>query len=190
MADGRRHTELVFLHRGPLPLRAIAVVIVAAGCGVAGYWLFRLHEDLAARVAAGAPVNPLQAFIAAGSSAATLWPGWAAALCFTVALLRLHRGPMEPAPARLAPEERSITQLRRGLRGEYTAVRVLLSVITVLGAVDSARALAFAIGSQRAGASAFAPWAVYLEAAGLIAAAVVLAVYAWTFGADIARLGA
>ena len=40
-------TELVFLDRGPIALRCIAVVIAAAACGVAGTLLVRLHQTLA-----------------------------------------------------------------------------------------------------------------------------------------------
>ena len=186
----RRLTELVFLHRGPLVLRALVVVVVAAGCGAAGVALFRLHEDLARRLAAGAALNVLQTFVARGSGPATLWPGWLAALCFLIALVRLRRGPLEPAPGRRTPERRTIAQLRRGLRREYRAVRIVLVVLALVTAVDAARAVSFAAGAQRSGVSPFTVWAMYVEAAGLVAATLTLAAYAWSFGADIARLGA
>jgi len=186
----RRLTELVFLHRGPLLLRALAVIIAAAACGVAGVALYRLHEDLARRVAAGASLNAVQTFIARGSSPATLWPGWAAAAFFAIALLRLRRGPLEPAPGRGAPEQRTISELRGGLRREYRAVRIVLVILALVTAVDASRAVAFAAGAQRSGVSPFIPWAVYVETGGLVVATLTLAVYAWAFGADIARLGA
>lgn len=187
---GRHLAELVFLDRGPLALRALVVLVAAVACGVTGYLLFRLHEDLAARLASGASLNALQTLLANGSNAKTLWPGWLAALCFTLAVARLRRGPLEPAPGRGDPERRSIAQLRRGLRGEYRVLRIVLVVVMLIAAVDSARALSFAAGAGRAGGSAFTAWAVYVEAGGFVVATAVLATYAWQFGTDIGRLGA
>ena len=186
----RRLNELVFLHRGPILLRAFVVCVVAVASAVAGVALFRLHESYAARLASGSALDALQSFIARGSSPATLWPGWLAAVCFAVALLRVRREPLEPSPGLHKPEGRTIAQLRHGLRWEYAAVRAVLVVVSVVAAVDTARALAFAAGAERAGASPLTPWPVYAEAAGLIAATLMLAWYAWVFGGDVSRIGA
>ena len=188
-ADPRRLVELLFLHRGPFALRTAVVVATAVGCGAAGYTLFQLHEQLAPRLTAGG-LNPVQTFIAAGSSVATLWPGWLAAVCFAIALRRLRRDPLEPAPGRRTAEVVTVHDLRRGLRAEYRVTRIVLVVVVLITAVDAARALAFAAGTERAGVSVLTPWAVYVEALGLVAATLMLAVYAWLFGKDISRLGA
>ncbi|MFN2582501.1 MAG: hypothetical protein ABR498_07155 [Candidatus Dormibacteria bacterium] len=189
-AEPRRLVELVFLHRGPLALRFITVIVSAVACAIAGYTLFHLHEQLAPRLSSAGALNPLQTFIATGSSVATAWPGWLAALCFAAALRRLRRDPLEPAPGRRSADAISVHELRRGLRGEYRAVRGVLVVLAVVTAVDVARALAFAAGSGRAGVSLLVPWAVYVEALGLVVATIMLAIYAWAFGDGISRLGA
>jgi hypothetical protein len=190
--DGRRRaTELIFLERGPVLLRALAIIVAAAGCGLAGYVLFRLHLQLAARLAAGAALNPLQTLIANGSSVRTLWPGWLAAVFFLIAVFRLHRGPMEPAPGVRSPERLTPGQLRSGLRREYAVVRALLVVVCLVAAVDVARAvsnLEGALSGHPISTSAFI--ATVAEAAGFVAAALVLAVWAWLFGGDVRRLGA
>jgi hypothetical protein len=190
--DGRRRaTELIFLDRGPLVLRALAIIVAAAGCGLAGYVLFRLHLQLAAHLAAGAALNPLQALIASGSSARTLWPGWLAAVFFLLAVIRLRRGPIEPAPGVRSPERMTPGQLRSGLRREYTVVRALLVVVCLVAAVDGARAISYVSGAVDGhSVSTGTLVSTLVEAAGFAAAALVLAVWAWLFGADVRRLGA
>lgn len=182
--------ELVFLNRGPVVVRTTAVVITAAGSGIAGYKLYQLHEDLALRIAGGAHLDAWRTFVAQAPTPLTVAIGWVAALCFGLALLRLQRGPLEPMLVFRRSERLSVGQLRGGLRHEYTAVRVLLVFVALLAAVDVARTVSFSIGATHAGASAGTLWTLYLEAAGLIAATLVLIAYARTFGNAIARLGA
>jgi hypothetical protein len=184
-------TELVFLDRGPLALRCVVVAIVAAACGVAGTLLVRLHQTLAAQLAAHVALNPVQTLIANGSSARTAWPGWVAALCFGAAVLRLRRGAPEPPAGRGSPDQLSLTQLRAGLRHEYAVVRCALVVVTIGAAVDVARTVGSVIAAQSGdhNVGASIPWTV-VEAAGYAAAALVLAVWASTFGAEVRRLGA
>lgn len=179
----------MFLHRGPVSLRTIAVVVAAAGSGIAGYKLFLLHEDLAQRAAEGAHLDALRSFVASAPTPITVCVGWVAAVCFALALLRLGRGPVEPALLR-SPEQMSVTQLRRGLRREYVVIRLVLLVLVLITAIDLARAISFGIGAAHAGAVASTPWAMYLEAAGFIAATLVLVSYGRVFGNSIARLGA
>jgi hypothetical protein len=184
-------TELVFLDRGPIALRCVAVAVVAAACGVAGTLLVRLHQTLAGQLAAHMALNPLQTLIATGSSLRTLWPGWVAALCFAAAVVRLRRGATEPPPGRTAVEHQTLSQLRGGLRREYRVVRGALLVVCVLAAVDVARTFASGIAVQAGDAQiATTMPATVAEALGYVAAAAVLAVWARAFGAEVRRLGA
>jgi hypothetical protein len=184
-------TELVFLDRGPIALRGLAVAVAAAACGVAGTLLVRLHETLATQLAAHEALNPLQTLIANGSSIRTLWPGWVAALCFAAAVARLRLGATEPPLGRIAVEHQTLSQLRAGLRREYRVVRTALVVVALLAAVDSARALASVIAAQSGDhtVSASLP-ATVLEALGYVVATAVLAMWAHGFGAELRRLGA
>ena len=182
--------ELVFLNRGPVVVRTAAVVIAAAGSGIAGYKLYQLREDLALRTASGAHLNGLQAFIAQAPTPLTVAIGWVAAVCFALALLRLRRGPLEPVLLFRRTEGRTVGQLRQGLRSEYTTVRCLLVIIALITAVDVARAISFSLAAAHAGASPGTLWSLYFETAGLVSATLVLIAYARTFGNAIARLGA
>jgi len=189
--ERRAATELVFLNRGPLLLRAWVVLVAAAGCGLAGVALFRLHQQLLAGLRAGSELNPLQTLIANGSSWRTLWPGWLAALFFLIALRRLRRGPVEPPAGLRSPERLTPAQLRRGLRTEYRLVRAGVVVLGLIAGVDAARAIVYIADGLRSGhaiAASLVPTAA--EAAGFVVAAAVLAAWAWTFGADLRRLGA
>jgi hypothetical protein len=184
-------TELVFLDRGPIALRCIAVVVAAAACGVAGTLLVRLHQSLAGRLAEHIALNPLQTLIATGSSVRTLWPGWVAAACFAAAVLRLRHGATEPPPGRTAVEHQTLGQLRSGLRREYRTVRGALVVVCLFAAVDVARTIASVIAAQSGDRqiSTTMP-ATVAEALGYVLAAVVLAAWARAFGAEVRRLGA
>ena len=185
-------TELVFLDRGPIALRCVAVAVAAVACGVAGTLLVRLHQSLAAELAAHMALNPLQTLIATGSSMRTLWPGWVAALCFGAALLRLRRGATEPPAGRGPPSsDQSSASSVPGLRREYRLVRCALVVVCLLAAVDVARTVASVIAAQSgdrprpdddAGDGG--------RALGYVVAALILAAWARAFGADVRRLGA
>jgi hypothetical protein len=184
-------TELVFLDRGPIALRCIAVAVAAAACGVAGTLLVRLHQSLAGQLAAHLALNPLQTLIATGSSIRTLWPGWLAALCFGAAVLRLRHGATEPPPGRTAVERQTPSQLRGGLRREYRIARVALVAVGLLAAVDVARTLANVIAAQSGDSRILTTMpATVAEALGYVTAAAVLAVWAGGFGAEVRRLGA
>jgi hypothetical protein len=184
-------TELVFLDRGPIALRCIAVVLAAAACGFAGTLLVRLHQSLAGRLAAHIALNPVQTLIATGSTVRTLWPGWVAAACFAAAVLRLRHGATEPPPGRTAVEHQTLGQLRSGLRREYRTVRGALVVVCLFAAVDLARTIASVIAAQSGDrqVSTTMP-ATVAEALGYVVAAVVLAEWARGFGAEVRRLGA
>jgi len=184
-------TELVFLDRGPIALRCVAVAAAAAACGVAGTLLVRLHQSLAGQLAAHMALNPLQTLIATGSSVRTLWPGWVAALCFGAALLRLQHGATEPPPGRTAVEHQTLSQLRGGLRLEYRIVRLALIVVCLFAAVDVARCVATAFAAQSGDTQiSKALPATVAESVGYVVAAAVLAAWARAFGAEVRRLGA
>ena len=185
-------TELVFLDRGPIALRGLAVAVVAAACGVAGTLLVRLHQTLAAQLAAhmfrSIRSKPL---IATGSTVRTLWPGWVAAICFAAAVLRLRHGATEPPPGRTSVEHQTLGQLRAGLRREYRIVRCALVVVCLLAAVDVARTVASEIAVQSGDRQVATTMpATIVEALGYVVAALVLGVWARAFGAEVRRLGA
>ena len=180
----------MFLNRGPVTLRTLIVVIVAVGSGIAGYRLFLLHQDLLLSMAVGAHLDALRSFVAEAPTPVTVIVGWLAAVGFTIALVLLYRGPLEPAVLMRHAERRSVTDMRRGLRREYTVVRVLLVFVLLITAVDLARAVSFAVGSQHSGVSTAVPWTLYVEVLGFLAATAVLTAYARAFGETIARLGA
>jgi hypothetical protein len=184
-------TELVFLDRGPIALRFLAVAAVAAACGVAGTLLVRLHQTLAGELAGHASLNPLQTVIATGSTLRTLWPGWVAAICFAAAVLRLRHGATEPPPGRTSVEHQTLGQLRAGLRREYRIVRCALVVVCILAAVDVARTVAsvMAVQSGDRQVSTTMP-ATVVEALGYVVAALMLAAWARAFGSEVRRLGA
>jgi hypothetical protein len=184
-------TELVFLDRGPIAQRCVAVAVAAAACGLAGTLLVRLHQSLAAELAAHTALNPLQTLIATGSSARTLWPGWVAAVCFAAALVRLRRGATEPPPGRTSVEHQTLSQLRGGLRREYRLVRIALVIVCLLAAVDVARTVASVIAAQSGDRPILTTMpAMVVESLGYAVAALVLAAWARAFGADVRRLGA
>jgi hypothetical protein len=184
-------TELVFLNRGPIAVRCLAVAIAAAACGVAGTLLVRLHQSLAGQLAAHMALNPLQTLIATGSSARTLWPGWVAALCFGAALARLRHGATEPPPGRTSVEQQTLGQLRAGLRREYRIVRSALVVVTLLAAIDVARTVASVIAGQSGDAQITTTMpATVVEALGYVVATLLLAAWARAFGSEVRRLGA
>jgi hypothetical protein len=146
---------------------------------------------LAAQVAAHVSLNPLQTLIATGSTARTAWPGWVAALCFGAAVLRLRRGTPEPPAGRGSPDRLSLSQLRAGLRHEYTVVRGALVVVVLGAAVDVARTAASLIAAQSGDRAVGASLAwTAIEAAGYAVSALVLALWASTFGTEVRRLGA
>lgn len=180
-------TELVFLGSGPVAVRALVVVMAALGAAIAGNLLYRLQAGLAVRLAAGQGLSGPASFVAHGSGAQTAWVGWVAALFFFIAALRVRRSPPEPSPGVTSPERLTPAQLRAGLRREYTIVRALLVLVALAAAVDAARTLTLLAAS---GGHANTLPATLVEAAGLLAATLMLALWAWWFGDDLRRLGA
>lgn len=147
--------------------------------------------DLQAHFAAQPPSGRLSAFLAQGSTVATAWTGWAAACFFAVALLRMRRGAPEPPVGRAPVESLTVTQMRAGLVREYTIVRIALCVVSAVALTDSARAsrylVAAATGDRLARMSLAAT---VIEAAGLVIATAVLALWSGTFRRQLVRFGA
>jgi UDP:flavonoid glycosyltransferase YjiC (YdhE family) len=114
-----------------------------------------------------------------------------AALCFGAAVLRLRHGAAEPPAGRVSPDRLSLTQLRAGLRHEYAVVRGALVVVVLCAAVDLARTAASIIAAQSGDpvVGTSVAWTA-IEAAGYVVAALVLALWASAFGAEVRRLGA
>ena len=183
-------TELVFMARGPLPLRVLAVVLAAVGAGILGALLAGAHVALNMATVDVTSLNALQRLLRTGSSAATAWPGWAAAALFLIALVRLRRGPVEPSPGIAAVERLSPTQLRRGLRREYAVVRLFLCLIVLIAALEASRTVATGLDAATSEAASTQLGVVAIETLGYAAAATVLALWARGFAAQLRRLGA
>jgi hypothetical protein len=129
--------------------------------------------------------------IAAGSSGATAWPGWVAAVFFLIALRRLRRGDPEPPAGRTPVAERTVSELRAGLRSEYRTVRIALVAVVLLSTVDLARAAGIAWLGIRGTVWAHSVVAfTILEAIGWIAATLMLTMWARTFNEQLAQWGA
>jgi hypothetical protein len=189
--DSRRPlTELVFLRRGLVPLNVVVVVVVAAGIGVAGTLIVRLQEHFASVLARGGSLSGVQALLGRGSVPATAAAGWVAAALFGFALVRLRRGPLEPPTSMRPVEAQSVAQLRRGLRREFTVIRAGLVVVLLVTALDVARLLAMltAVESGDRRLSGSFP-ATCVEVCGLMAATLLLALWAKNFRRRLDQLG-
>jgi hypothetical protein len=179
--------ELLHLRgRAPALRIALAVLIVVAGCALGAYSL-----DIQSHFAAQQQGGRLSTFLAHGSTAATAWAGWAAAVLFGVAVLRLRRGAPEPPAGRAPVESLSATQMRAGLVREYRAVRTGLTVVSVVALIDAARAARYVVGSATGdGVARMSLVATVIEALGLVAATVVLLLWTITFRRQLVRVGA
>jgi hypothetical protein len=88
-------------------------------------------------------------------------------------------------------ESLTAAQLRAGLKREYTSVRVALLALTVVALADSARAASYVVaaaGGESLARTSLA--ATLVEAAGLLVAALLLALWALTFREQLVRVGA
>jgi hypothetical protein len=179
--------ELLLVHRLPSPLRVIVLLALGAGCVVLGVLSLDIQHHYAEQVGSGRLVT----LLGQGSTVATAWEGWAAALFFLAALIRLRRGGPEPPAGRTPIEDLTAGQLRAGLVREYTIVRVGLVILSAVSLGDAARAaryiVAAASGDDLARGSLVAT---LIQACGLAVAAVVLALWAGSFRAQLDRVGA
>jgi hypothetical protein len=179
--------ELLLLHRLPPVLRFTVSIVVVAACVVLGVASLSIQHHYAAQAGGGR----LVALLAHGSSRATAWEGWAAALFFLVALLRLRRGATEPPAGRTPVEELSAGELRAGLVREYTVVRVGLVILCLVSIIDASRAARYVVAAAAGDTLARSSLsATLVEATGLVAAAAVLALWAGSFRVQLERVGA
>jgi hypothetical protein len=179
--------ELLFIRRLPFALRAVVPLILAAACVVLGVEALAIQHRYAALTGGGR----LASLLAQGSTAATAWEGWAAALFFLVALLRLRREAPEPPAGRTPLEDLTAGQMRAGLVREYTVVRVGLCILGAVALTDSARAARYLVAAASGDTVARTSLvATVVEAAGLVVAAAVLAMWAGSFRRQLERVGA
>ncbi len=179
--------ELLLLRRLP-PLAGLSVV---AGVFAASVVLGVLSLSVQHHFACHADGGRVATLLAHGSSWATAWEGWVAALFFLVALTRLRRGAPEPPGGRIPVEELTAGQLRAGLVREYTLVRTGLVILCVVSMVDVVRAARYLVAAGSGDALARASLVATLsEAFGLVVATVVLGLWAATFRQQLERVGA
>jgi hypothetical protein len=179
--------ELLLLHRLRAPLGVLVSLLVGLVCVAAGVASLAVQQHFASQSGGGR----IATLLAHGSSAATAWEGWVAAVFFLAALLRLRRGAPEPPGGRTPVEEQTAGQLRAGLVREYTMVRaglVTLCAVSVIEAARAARYVLAAVSADQVARTSLA--ATLVEAAGLLAATVVLALWASSFRAQLDRVGA
>ncbi|HEY7928043.1 MAG TPA: hypothetical protein VIG86_11595 [Candidatus Dormibacteraeota bacterium] len=179
--------ELLFVRgRNPV-LRVVVAAGIAVACCVLGVYSLDIQAHFAAQPAGGR----LSTFLAHGSTAATAWTGWAAAFFFGIALLRVRRGAPEPPGGRTPVEALTATQLRAGLVREYTVVRIGLTVLSAVTLTDVARAARFMVATASGDSVASTSvTATVVEALGLVAATVVLALWTMAFRRQLVRVGA
>lgn len=179
--------ELLFVHRLPPVARVVVPLVIGVGCITFGAWLLTVQHHYAAQTIDGRVAT----LLARGSSAATAWEGWAAAVFFLLALIRLRRGAPEPPAGRTPVEQLTLQQLRSGLVREYTVVRVGLVVLCIVSLVDAARAARYVVAATSGDALARTSLpATLVEAAGLVVATVVLGLWAGSFREQLQRMGA
>jgi hypothetical protein len=179
--------ELLFLHRLSPLLRVVAASLLTFACALAGVLSLNLQQSFAGQSGGGR----LATLLAHGSSAATAWEGWAAAVFFLVALLRLRRGAPEPPAGRTPVEELTAGQMRAGLVREYTIVRVALVVLSAVSVAEAARAARYIVAAAAGdGVARGSVTATVIEALGLMVATVVLSLWAASFREQLDRFGA
>ena len=165
-----------------------AALAIAVGWGWA---MLAVERHFAILRDAGEGLTAFTALLAEGTSAVTILPGWIAAGCFALALLRLRRGVAEPPLTRSDPAELSVTELRAALRREFRAVGVALLAIVALALLDAGRLIVFtaaALGGDGLARGTLGTLA--LETAGLAVAAIVLGLWADAFRTQLERFGA
>lgn len=166
-----------------LALIIVLTVLVSMACA-AGLVFLQSH------LAKAGDTTGLTGLLAGGSSVATVWPGWIASAFFFVSIVRL-RGAPEPPTGRRPVEQLSISEIRHALASEYRAVRLALSVVTVLAMVDVERFAGVCVAAARG-----AHWAISsmtftgAEAFGWLLAAVLLGTWALTFRGQLETWGA
>lgn len=166
---------------------AVAVLLGAAGVGF-GVLTLRLQEHFRADQARGDSLNSFTGLVADGSGPRTAWIGYAAALLFVSAVLRLALGPVEPP---VGGPRHSAAEMRAAFRAEHRLVRAALAAVTVVTALETGRAVVYT-GAAVAGRQAArddAAW-VIAEAGGMLVAAAALLLWTRLFRRQLERVGA
>jgi hypothetical protein len=168
-------------------LRAFVVVAVVALALVSGGAALHLEEHYS-DLAGSEELTWLGTALANGSSIRTAWVGWAAAVLFGYSTVRVLRG--RPEPPRVGPGA-TVSAIRASLRRELNLVRMALTAVALVAALDVGRAVVFAIAALNGTALARdrIVW-VLVEAAGLVVASAVLGVWCAAFRQQCRNLGA
>ena len=183
-ADPPHHRDLV-----GVAWRVGVVVLLLGAAGIAfGALTLRLQEHYRAAQAAGESLGTFTGLRADGSGPRTVWIGYAAALFFIGALLRLRLGPVEPP---VGGPRRTAAEMRAAFRAEHHTVRVALVVVIVVAGLDTGRAVVYAGAAVagRAAARSDAGWVV-AEGVGVLLAAATLLAWSRVFRTQLERVGA
>jgi hypothetical protein len=191
MADDSRHRsvvcDLLFLSDVSTSTAAAIVVLALAICCAGALGLIAAEGHYVGVSNA----TGLAHLLASGSSAATSWPGWVAAVFFLISLKRLRGGEPEPPAGRTPVAQRSVSDIRAGLRSEYQNVRIALVVVAFLAVIDLARAAGIAwLGIRGTAWTHSVVFFTILEAAGWVAATLTLTVWARGFHQQLSQWGA
>lgn len=179
--------ELLFARRlGRMQAGLSAIGIVVAAMAASDLLLAAQH-----RAIDDADVRIWGRLVANGSSLATAWPGWAAAVCFLVASRRFAEAPEPPMSRQGRQANASAAELRAGLRTEYRLTRLLLCGLVLASVMECARILVDGVATTMGDVVARADlFPTGVEGLGWTAAATALARWLWCFRAQLIRLGA
>lgn len=169
---------------------ALAVLEAAAGIGW-GVLSLLLQQRLTAHLVSGHDLDPISRRLAAGSSGATAWPGYAAAVLFAAAAVRVRLGRPEPPVGRPRRGTWTAAEMRARLRSEYRWVRRCSRIVAAVAAVDAGRTLVYLVAALRGVTVARSSLgATAAEAGGLILAALALQTWLHGFRLQLERWGA
>ena len=156
-----------------------------------GFVMLGIERHFAAVRDAGEGLSGMGTVLAAGAAPVTIAPGWIAAGFFGLAVARLRLGAPEPPITRTDPVDLTATDMRAGLRREYRVVGMTLLGLAAIALLDVGR-LAVVTGAAIAGDSVVRPTVpmIAAEVTGLLAATVVLGLWASAFRSQLERLGA
>ena len=172
----------------PLWRRALLIALAAATAAGFGLLTLWLQEHYAADQARGDTLNPITGLLADGSGVRTVWIGYAAALLFIGAVLRLVLGPEEPP---VGGSEQTVTAMRAAFRAEYQLIRRAQIAVLGVALLDVGRTgvylVAGATGHQVARDDV--GW-VAAEALGLVVSAAGLRLWVVLFRRQLDRVGA
>ncbi|MGI8846696.1 MAG: hypothetical protein ACR2GX_00285 [Candidatus Dormibacteria bacterium] len=186
-----RTRVLVLLGVGTWSTVAIAgaALVLAIAALLWGLGALGLHEHFVELRERGQALGAFPGLLADSSTLLTALTGWLAAACFGFAAWQVRRGDPEP-PAR-SGEATSVSELRAGLRREFTMSRVLLDVVLIITVLDIGR-LTINIIARAGGtlAAGDALGLVAVECAGLVMATTALMFWTSGFRKQLEQVGA